>query len=115
MKRLLLLVFLLTLNACSNSQEKNLQPPVASHTYPEAEYRVIQTLASRQEKGRVTRLVGWDQKSYYFDWSHATAIINRGTCKVSREQFDLENRGALTLQKGQVTIQNGQVRTLVLQ
>lgn len=109
MKILLSLIFLLVLGACSN---EGIEQPVAPWTYPVSEYRVIKTQAGRKTEGRVTRLVGWDKTHYYFDWSHATATINRGTGRVERKQFDLENKGALTLERGPVTIRNGQVRTL---
>lgn len=114
MKHLLSLFALLAFTACSN-KEKYENQPVAPWTYPASEYRVIRTQAGRTATGRVTRLVGWDEGFYYFDWSHATAAINRGTGRVDREQFDLENNGALTLEKGQVTTLNGQVRTLTFQ
>lgn len=114
MKILSCLLGFLLLASCSN-EDKFANQPVASWTYPISEYRVIKTQAGRSDRTKLTRLVGWDEGFYFFDWSHASEVIARGTGRVAREQFDLENGGALTLQKGQVTLQNGQVRTLVIQ
>ena len=73
---------------------------------------MVKTQAGRSDRTKITRLVGWDEDFYFFDWSHAGEVIGRGTGRVAREQFDLENGGALTLEKGQVTLRGGQIRTL---
>ena len=112
MRAFLLLSILGLLAACS-PQGQAPEPPTARWTYPELDYHVLQTLAGRPEEDRVIRLVGWDKEYYYFDWSHATAVINRGTGRVDRKQFDSQNGGALTLTKGEVTLSGGQVRALI--
>ncbi|MBK1833238.1 hypothetical protein [Roseibacillus ishigakijimensis] len=112
MKLFTLLVASLLLQACAN-EDKYAEQPVAPWTYPISEYRVIQTQAGRPTEVGLTRLVGWDEGFYYFDWSQKEAVIGRGTGRVDRKQFDLENRGALTLEKGPVTLSGGQVRTVL--
>lgn len=114
MKILTCLLALFVFVSCATKEEDKEQP-VAPWTYPISEYRVIKTQASRVGELKIARLVGWDKGFYYFDWSQAGVVINRGTGRVDRAQFDLENRGALTLEKGQITISDGQVRTLILE
>ena len=114
MKLLYTLIAFLVLASCA-VEDKNKEQPVAPWTYPISEYRAVKTLASRVGEKKITRLVGWDEGFYYFDWSEAGVVINRGTGRVDREQFDLENQGALTLTKGQITVRGGKVRTLILE
>lgn len=114
MKILSWLMAVVLLSSCAN-KEKYAQQPPAPWTYPISEYRVIKTLAGRGEGDGISRLVGWDEGFYYFDWSKAGATISRGTGRVERKQFDIENGGALTLEKGQITLRGGQIRTLLLQ
>jgi hypothetical protein len=114
MKLLSFLVALLFLVSCS-SEEEYANQPVAPWTYPISEYHVIKTQVARKDRTKLTRLVGWDEGFYFFDWSHAGEVIGRGTGRVAREQFDVENGGALTLEKGQVTLRNGQIRTLMFE
>ncbi|MGJ8726180.1 MAG: hypothetical protein ACSHYB_16610 [Roseibacillus sp.] len=108
-----LLVFFVFVSCAS--EEKYADQPIAPWTYPISNYRVIKTLASRVGDQKLARLVGWDEGYYYFDWSHAGEVISRGTGRVDREQFDMENQGALTLTKGQITERGGKVRTLILE
>lgn len=114
MKLLSCLLALLFAISCS-SEDDYAHQPVAPWTYPISEYRVIKNQAGRTDGKNITRLVGWDEGFYFFDWSQAGAVIGRGTGRVAREQFDLENGGALTLEKGQVTLRNGQIRTLMFE
>ena len=92
-----------------------MEQPTGPWTYPITTYRAVQKVASRTGDKEITRLVGWDVDYYYFDWAQVTLSIGRGTGRVERSQFDLENRGALTLEKGHVTVKNGQVRTLKIE
>ena len=114
MKLLTLLIAFFLLASCAVDEGVEEQP-IAPWTYPLIEYRVIQTIAGRVGEGKIARLVGWDQESYFFDWSGHGPVITRGTGRILREQFDLENRGALTLTKGEITLRDGKVRTLVQQ
>lgn len=113
MKILSWLLALVLLSSCAN-EDDYVDQPTAPWTYPISEYRAVRTLAARPPESGITRLVGWDDGFYYFDWSQKEATISRGTGRVDRKQFDIENRGALTLEKGQITLRDGQVRTLVL-
>ncbi len=114
MKSLSLIFISLFLAACS-SKEDYAEQPVAPWTYPIMEYRVIKKQAGRTGEKNITRLVGWDKGFYFFDWAQEGAVIGRGTGRVERNQFDLENNGALTLEKGRVKLSGGQVRTLVFE
>ena len=114
MKQVFLLLVCLILGACSQrNNSKSVQQPTAPWTYPIIEYRVIRIQAERKGESRVTRLVGWDRGFYYFDWSHATQTINRGTGRVERDEFDEQNKGALSLEKWPLIMYEGQVRTLI--
>lgn len=115
MKILGVLSLLFLFASCSLPDTENQEQPTAPWTYPVSDYQVVKTQSSRRDGKNLTRLVGWDEEFYFFDWSYAGAAITRGTGRVNREQFNLENGGALTLQKGQVTVRNGQVRTLILE
>ena len=114
MKLLSCLLTLLVFVSCS-FEDKYANQPMAPWTYPISEYRVIKTQASRVGEQKLTRLAGWDEGFYYFDWTQAGEVISRGTGRVERKQFDLENQGALTLEKGQVIMDGGKVRNLILQ
>ncbi len=115
MKFPFLLGLIVILVACSHSNEDMIEQPVAPWTYPISGYRVIKIQASRSGEKEITRLVGWDEDYYYFDWWDTVSAIGRATGRVERAQFDVENRGALTLEKGRITVRSGQVRTLQLQ
>lgn len=104
---------MLILVACAAS-DKGLEAPIAASTYPVIEYDVIKKLASRTTTDDLTRLIGWDRKYYYFDWSQQTTSISRGIARTERPEFDSENRGALTLSKGLLTVDGGQIRNLEL-
>ena len=114
MKCLTFVLSLFLLISCAN-EEKLANQPTGPWTYPITGYRAIKNLSARKKTNEITRLVGWDEGYYYFDWSLLNAAISRGSGRVDRKQFDHENRGALTLEKGQVTLEKGQVRTLILE
>lgn len=105
---------LLLFCSCAN-EDKYKDQPTGPWTYPISEYRAIQIVAGRTEGGDIARLVGWDEGFYYFDWSQKGATIRRGSGRVDRKQFDLENGGALTLQRGNITLAGTQVRTVVFE
>ncbi|MDP0489489.1 MAG: hypothetical protein Q7Q71_00395 [Verrucomicrobiota bacterium JB023] len=110
MKKLLLLVLLVPVFvSCSNSSEE-LQPPQAPWTYPEVGFAQIHTFAGRDEETDRARLMGWDEKYYYFDWTQSQMAIGRGSGRVRREVFDAANAGGLELEKGPIKTVGPQVR-----
>lgn len=112
MNKALLLIFAsLLLLACGGTEDSS-ERPMGPWTYPITTYRAIRTMAARSGEKELTRLVGWDEEFYYFDWYQEKVAIGRGTGRLTRKQFDTENRGALTLEKGLVTVKSGQVRTV---
>ena len=111
---LMALCAFLSLASCAVDEDTEEQP-IAPWTYPTTEYQVIKTLAGRVGENKITRLVGWDEDYYFFDWSEAGSVISRGTGRVEREQFNVENQGALPLGRGQVAVRGGKVRSLILQ
>lgn len=107
-------LWLLFLSGCA-TQEDNSKQPLAPESYPVVEHEVIMKLAGRTSTEDLTRLLGWDEEYYYFDWSQQKFSISRGTARAKRLPFDLANRGGLTLSTGLLTVENGQVRNLELQ
>lgn len=115
MKQALLLLFASILLLSCGGTEENLEQPVGPWTYPLTNYRAIRAMAQRTGEKEITRLVGWDKDYYYFDWYQEKVAIGRGTGRLTRKQFDVENEGALTLEKGRVAVKRGQVRTVVFE
>lgn len=99
------------LGACANDSD-DAEQPLAPATHPVVDYSVIKKLAGRPAEGDLTRLIGWDRDYYYFDWSQQKTSIFRGIGRAERVAFDSENRGGLTLSKGLLTVDGGQVRNL---
>lgn len=103
-------LFALSLNSCGPA-EGEVEQPSLPWTYPIQDYDIIKSQAARRD-GNETRLVGWDKSSYFFDWSRNNEVIRRMTGRIERKEFDLANNGALTLQKGKITVRNGQIRNV---
>ncbi len=101
-------LFALSLNSCGPAE---VEQPSLPWTYPIQDYDIIKSQAARRD-GNETRLVGWDKSSYFFDWSRNNEVIRRMTGRIERKEFDLANNGALTLQKGKITVRNGQIRNV---
>ena len=97
--------------SCGGTKE-GLNAPPGIETYPTISYRAVKVMAQRTGPKDITRMVGWDEEFYYFDWYQEELAISRGTGRSERSQFDAENKGALTLEKGNITVKDGQVRTL---
>jgi hypothetical protein len=114
LRHLLAALLILGLGGCANSEKEKSEQPAASQTYPPSDYAAVKKMAAREDAGDLTRLVGWDEDFYYFDWSQQKTSISRGIAKVARPDFDIANGGALTLSKGLLTVNGGKVRNLEL-
>ena len=112
MKKILILFFASFLFISCGGIEDTEHRPIGHQTFPAIDYSAVKRLSQRAGPEGVTRMVGWDEEFYYFDWYQANMAISRGIGRVERLQFDSENKGALTLEKGKVTVKNEQVRTL---
>jgi len=112
MKRVFFLLLASFFLASCGSSPEGLELPKAARTFPEITYEVVKKLSQRTGHKEITRMVGWDEEFYYFDWYQEGKAIPRGIGRSNRLQFDNKNNGALTLEKGNVTVKNGQVRTL---
>jgi len=106
-----ILVWALVISSCAD--KGNVEPPLNAVTYPELPYEVIAKFAKRGSGEREqTRLVGWDEEFYYFDWWQDENAIGRGIARINRLGFDEKNRGALQEVKGLLVTRGGQIRNL---